>query len=33
MKMSKQQQKQWLLQLKRTEEILKKLQQQKAILV
>lgn len=31
--MSKQQQKQWLLQLKRTEEILKKLQQQKAILV
>ena len=33
MKMSKQQQKQWLLQLKRTEEILKKLQQQKAVLV
>lgn len=31
--MSKQQQKQWLLQLKRTEEILKKLQQQKAVLV
>ena len=31
--MSKQQQKQWLLQLKRTEEILKKLEQQKAILV
>ena len=33
MKMSKQQQKQWLLQLKRTEEILKKLQEQKAVLV
>ena len=33
MKMSKQQQKQWLLQLKRTEEILRKLQQQKAVLV
>lgn len=31
--MSKQQQKQWLLQLRRTEEILKKLQQQKAVLV
>lgn len=31
--MSKQQQKQWLQQLKRTEEILKKLQQQKAVLV
>ena len=31
--MSKQQQKQWLLQLQRTEEILKKLQQQKAVLV
>ena len=31
--MSKQQQKQWLLQLKRTEEILKKLEQQKATLV
>ena len=31
--MNKQQQKQWLQQLKRTEEILKKLQQQKAVLV
>ena len=31
--MNKQQQKQWLQQLKRTEEILRKLQQQKAVLV